>query len=45
MAASAMSAVPVFLQPGAPLEAATVLNVDLSMTIRLKTHAASGICR
>jgi len=29
-------------QPGAPLEAATVLNVDRSMTIRPGTHSASG---
>jgi len=31
--------VPVF---SSPAEAATVLNVDLSMTIRQVTHAASG---
>ena len=29
-------------QPGAPLEPATVQNVDRSMTIRPGTHSASG---
>jgi len=39
MAASTISAVPVF---SSSPEAAKVLNVDLSMTIRQVTHAASG---